>query len=679
MKLKLFLVVLFIFAFFSCSKKSPKFHSEGDAKESLRMEKESKSFPLKEVVNKVSNETDLNKVTKSFDNQDYEIWVIEKKATSDEKQIYERISCKVLSADGSDKLLLPIYETSVKAEINGLVVEVGVQQKYSNPFNKKIEIEYVFPLPENAAISDFVMVIGERKIRGFIREKEEAKQIYDSALKSGLKAALMTQERENVFKQKIANVEPFKHIQINIQYFYNLNLQDGEYQFVFPTVVGPRYFPKVDDSVFGPDFNATSVRYTNKEIDHRVNVDLVFSKEFEKYNIICKSHQTQKINLENGRVHLLGLQLKPDKDIVIKITPNEADLTSQLLSQKTEKGEFFALSVMPSNLPKSTLQKLEQEVVFVLDCSGSMNGWPLSRAKKMVEHGLKRLNENDSFQLIQFSNTAKTFSRIPVAATVENKVKALEYLENMNSSGGTEMIQGIKAALNYPQTNRERIIMFMTDGFIGNESDILKEVYSNIGKSRIFSFGIGSSVNRYLLKELAIAGRGGVAYIMEDKDAREEVGLFFDRMAKPVLKDVTIDWKDWVVTDVYPNSISNLYYGMPKLITGKILKRGVQSPEIIGLQSDQKSIIEINLVNVQSTKKSCLEKIWARNQISMCSRLYESGGDQEKLNKDILNISLDYQVLSQFSAFLALDALEVVSDRGQNIKAPSVLPLPNNK
>lgn len=695
MKIRLCFVLLLLLVMFSCAKKSARPEElKPGSKESLQRQTEALSgydigrfTGAKTEENAYKSDTsDLHETVrfgrfnipskkKSHSDEDFEVWVIERKPSGESAQVQEVISCKALHVEGENKLLLPIYETSVKAEINGLLAEVEVQQKYSNPYNKKIEIEYTFPLPENAAISDFVMVIGERKICGIIREKEEAKQIYKQALQGGYRAALMTQERENVFKQNIANVEPYKHIQINIQYFYNLQLKDGRYQFVFPTVVGPRYFPAQKGDA---NFNASSIAYTDKEIDHRVHLDVKIhgSKNLEK--VVCKTHKMGIEHAEDGLVSILGTKLKPDKDIVIEIAPIDSGYASQMLLQKTTKGEFFGLSLIPSDSPDAAQMKGQQEIVFVLDCSGSMKGWPLERAKKMVAYSLKKLDSKDTFQIIQFSQTAKQFSRVPVLATTENKTLAEQFLESMNSSGGTEMIYGVKAALNYPSSDRERIIMFMTDGYIGNENDILKEIYRNIGSARIFSFGIGSSVNRYLLKEMAVAGRGGVAYIMADKDAKEEVGLFFDRLAKPLMKNIRIDWKDWVVADVYPKSISVLYHGMPKLITGKILKRGELKPEIIGVRTSEEMVTEINHINTSAAEKNSLEKIWARNQISMHSRALNSDGDQERPKKEILRISLDYQVLSQMTSFLAVDASGAVEDKSENIKVRSVSSLPEN-
>jgi Ca-activated chloride channel family protein len=438
---------------------------------------------------------------------------------------------------------LPLKHTDVKGRISGYIATVDVTQQFHNPYDEKIEAVYVFPLPQNAAINEFIMTIGERKIRGIIRERQQAERIYKEAKERGHVASLLTQERPNIFTQKVANIEPGKEIDVNIKYFNTLAYVDGWYEFVFPMVVGPRFNPPgytdgvgaVGRGKAGISGQKTEVQYLKPHErsghDIAVAVDIDAGVAIEK--VVCPSHAitNSRVNPEKRTVKLSSLDTIPNKDFVLRYKVAGRKVKSALVTHRDERGGFFTLMLYPpENL--NHLRRAPMEMIFVLDCSGSMRGKPIAKAKDAIKRALRKLEPGDTFQVIRFSNNASKLGPAPVPATPENIRRGLEYVESLEGSGGTMMIEGIKAALDFEHdSHRFRLVSFMTDGYIGNEVEILAAVHEKLGESRIFSFGVGSSVNRFLLDRMAKLGKGAVAYIGLDESAGEVVDAFYERIS----------------------------------------------------------------------------------------------------------------------------------------------------
>jgi Ca-activated chloride channel homolog len=556
---------------------------------------------------------------------------------------------------------LPLRHTDVNASIRGYIASVNVTQKFGNPFRKKIEAVYIFPLPESAAVNEFLMMIGERRIRGIIREREEAEAIYEDAKRQGYSASLLTQERPNIFTQKVANIEPGKEIDISITYYHSVPFVDGWYEFVFPMVVGPRFNPPSSRGIgavardhSGKTGHRVEVSYLRPDErsghDIRLNLEIDPGVPIEEYK--CTTHA---INTRNSS-EALHMSLKygdriPNKDFVFRYRVAGETIKSSFVTHRSDSGSYFAFTIIPPRLADA-VQRKPVELVFVIDCSGSMSGRPLEQAKAAVERGLKLLEPDDTFQLINFSLSAQSLSDRPLAATKENVRRALVHLGNLNSEGGTMMIEGIKAALDFPHDPRRlRYVCFLTDGFIGNEAEILSTIEPRLGRARIFSCGIGTSVNRYLLDSMAQVGKGVVAYIGGDDSAAEVMDLLVQRISRPFLADVEIDWGGLEVEDVYPKRIPDLFAGRSIIVTGR--HKGDLPKEIRIQGTIGNSSAEMTLPIQAKTWNdfTALPAIWARHKIG---ELSATGGSEN--SKAIKNLALEYGLMSNYTAFLALDA-----------------------
>jgi Ca-activated chloride channel family protein len=315
------------------------------------------------------------------------------------------------------------------------------------------------------------------------------------------------------------------------------------------------------------------------------------------------------------------------------------------------------------------------ELVFVLDCSGSMNGVPLQQAKAAVARALDLMQPGDSFQLINFSTRSSQLGPRPLEATPQNIARGRQYLNSIQSEGGTMMIEGIKAALDFPHDpERLRFVCFLTDGYIGNETEILGEIHNRLGASRIFSFGVGSSVNRYLLEHMAKAGRGTVAYLGLRDDGAKVMEAFFTRIRHPGLTDIELDWGGWNVSEVFPRLTPDLFVGRPVIITGRFQGKATAPVRVTGKAAHEKLEFRVPVDREATSAHRALPSIWARLKIADLSDEAAYKRNPE-LPDQIKQVALDYGLMSAFTAFVAVDSSrQTEGDEGTTV--PVAVPVP---
>ena len=581
---------------------------------------------------------------------------------------------------------LPLRHTSVKGSINGYIATVDVTQQFQNPYDAKIEAVYVFPLPENAAVNEFLMRIGDRLIRGIIRERSEAEAIYREAKSQGYVASLLTQERPNIFTQSVANIEPGKAIDIEIKYFHTLSYVDGWYEFVFPMVVGPRYNPPgstagvgaVARGNSGNSGQSTEVQYLRpgERSGHDVSLQLEINAGVTIEEVTSRGHAVKStvVAADRRMVELSPADSIPNKDFIIRYRVAGDRIKSNLLTHHDERGGFFTLMLYPPQ----TLENLERqplEMVFLLDCSGSMSGEPIKQAKTAIERTLLQLRPDDSFQIVNFSEKASALGARPIEATMDNVRRGLNYLRSLNGDGPTQMIEGIKAALDFSHDLRRlRFVCFMTDGFIGNEAEILREVRQRLGESRIFSFGVGSAPNRYLLDGLARIGRGAVAYLGPRDDSAAIMDRFVERISHPALIDLQVDWGG-SVTDVFPDKMPDMFVGRAVVLTGRYAGNSAPTVQVIGRAGGQRVVLPVLAGGaLVDTSSSALPSVWARLKIAALSdhALVELSDDS---TAQIKQTALDFSLMSAFTAFVAVDSSRR-TEGTEGTTVPVAVPVP---
>lgn len=575
----------------------------------------------------------------------------------------------------------PLKQTSVKADISGFLARVTVVQEFENNFNQPIEAIYTFPLSQNSAVDEMTMKIGERTIRGKIMKREEARKVYEQAKTEGKTASLLDQERPNIFTQSVANILPNEKIIIEISYVETLKYDDGSYEFVFPMVVAPRYIP---NSV--KDANKISPPISPTRAGHNISIEVNLNAGVPVEEIRSNSHEIESINLSSNsaKISLKDAETIPNKDFVLRYDVTGKRIEDAILAHKDARGGFFTMILQPPD--KFTTEDVTpKEIVFVLDTSGSMSGFPIEKAKEAMRLSLDGLYPNDTFNLITFAgDTAILFDK-PVPATQANLEKAQAFLATRQGYGGTEMMTAIKAALEPTDAQDHiRVVCFMTDGEVGNEAEIIAEVQKH-PKARVFSFGIGSSINRYLLDKIAEEGNGEAEYVSLEDDGSKAARKFYERVRTPLLTDISVDWNGLPVTDIYPKQIGDLFSAKPFILNGRFAKAASGTIRLKGKVGGQEYSREI-AVNLPETEanNNVLATLWARTKIDDLmnqSLKYNSETDREyldlnaKTKLDITALGLKYNLLTEFTSFVAVEEkVKTFGGKTRKVEVPVNLP-----
>ncbi len=595
-------------------------------------------------------------------------------------------SLQILDPSGKPKAVCPLKHTEAKAEISGFLARVVVTQEFENPFDEKIEAVYTFPLPQNAAVDDMTMVVGDRTVRGKILRREEAEAVYEAAKTNGQTASLLNQERPNIFTQSVANILPGEQIKITVSYVETLKYEDGSYEFVFPMVVGPRYVPgaatgaQVSSKGNGFASNTDRVpdasRITPQPVPEgmRVGHDISLNVTLDAgVPIDALSSKTHEVNVERPDDHRARVTLKdqatiPNKDFILRYEVAGRKLEDALLTHSTDKGGFFTLILQPP-LRVTAEDVTPKELVFVLDTSGSMSGFPIEKAKETMKLALDNLYPHDTFNLITFAGDEHILFPEPVPATKENLQKAQAFLDTRQGGGGTEMMKAIKASMDPSDAQGHvRIVCFMTDGYVGNDMEIIGEVQKH-PNARVFAFGIGSSVNRFLLDGMAKYGRGEVEYVALNDDGSAAARRFYERVRNPLLTDISVDWNGLPVADVYPRQIPDLFGAKPVILTGRYTGNGKGVVRLKGKMSGVDFVREIPVdFSSSQSQHDVLSTLWARTRVddlmSQDFKGAQQGAMKDEVKQAVIQLGLDYRLMTQFTSFVAVEEM-IVTDGGQ--------------
>src|SRR5215468_7956029 len=612
---------------------------------------------------------------------------------------------QAIGRDGQPRADCPLKHTDVKAEVSGSLARVTVTQEFHNPFQEKIEAVYVFPLPQSAAVDDMTMVVGDRTVKGKIKRREEARAIYEAAREAGQAASLLDQERPNIFTQSVTNIAPGAEVKITISYVEFLKYVDGTYEFVFPMVVGPRYIPGqpigeqtptagapnsapngggwAPDTSQVPDASRITPQVAPKgeRAGHDISIEVKLDTGVPIDELKSTLHEVDIARPDNRRavVRLKDRATIPNKDFILKFDVAGKKISDAVMTHRGAQGGFFTLMLQPPERVTAA-DVSPKELVFVLDTSGSMSGFPIEKAKETMKLALDNLYPDDTFSLITFSGDTHVLFPQPVHATRENLLQAQRFLASRRGSGGTEMMAAIRAAL-APSDEQDhvRIVCFMTDGYVGNDMEIISEVQKH-PNARVFAFGIGSSPNRFLLDKMAEHGRGEVEYVTLEDDGSAAARRFHERIRNPLLTDIEIDWAGLPVADVYPKRIPDLFSAKPLILTGRYTSAARGAIRLRGNLAGQAFMKEIPIELPESqTEHDSLATLWARTRIDdLMSQNYagmQNGNTKPDVREAITQLGLEYRLMTQFTSFVAVEEM-TVTDGGQprRIDVPVEMP-----
>lgn len=587
-----------------------------------------------------------------------------------------------LNARGESTGICPLKHTDVKASISGQLARVNVTQEFVNPGKENIEAVYKFPLPPGSAVDDMRMQVGGRMVIGKIKPREEARAIYDAARAAGQVASLLDQERPNIFTQSVTNIVAGATVKITISYVETVPYEDGSYSFTFPMVVGERYIPRdAHDST--PDAANVRPRRTPEgtRAGHDLSMEVSLDAGVALGELASPTHAVDvtRASVHQAQVHLKDLAVIPNKDFILRYRVAADKIQDAVLTHNGAKGGYFTLILQPpARVPVAEITP--KEIVFVLDTSGSMMGFPIEKAKEAMKLAMDRLNPGDTFNLITFSGDEHILFPKPVPATPENVRKAQEFLLSRQGYGGTEMMKAIRAALDPSDAQDHiRVACFMTDGEVGNDMQIIAEVQKH-PNARVFAFGIGSSVNHFLLDGMARYGRGEVEYVGLNDDGDAAARRFHERVRTPVLTDVSIDWGGLSVSEVYPKRIPDLFSAKPVVVTGRYTGAGRGAIHLRG-KVHGKAFDRIVNVNLPASEphNDVLATMWARAKVEdlMSQDWYgvQRGTPRPDLRESIQQLGLDYRLMTQYTSFVAVEETIVTEGgRPRRIDVPVEMP-----
>ncbi|MEH2014426.1 VIT domain-containing protein [Nostoc sp.] len=561
------------------------------------------------------------------------------------------------------QLVFPLKHTEVLAKIAGNLSRVEVIQSFENPFTQPLEAVYIFPLPDEAAVDDMEIKIGSRIIKGNIKKREEAQQIYEKAKQEGRTAGLLEQQRDNIFTQSLVNIKPGEQIDVTIRYTESLKFESGNYEFVFPTVVGPRYIPGTPiDNSGDTDQVPDASRITPPVVPegmrsrHDINVTVEIDAGLAISQVRSPSHQ---LKIEDSgqivRIQLAGEDTIPNKDLILRYQISSQETQSTILTQADDRGGHFAIYLIPA-LEYSTDEIVPKDVVFLVDTSGSQSGDPLQKCQELMRRFINGLNANDTFTIIDFCNRVRQLSKKPLPNTPENRAKAIAYINNLQADGSTEMLSGIRTAINFPTpAGRLRSVVILSDGYIGNENEILAEVQQHLQPgNRLYSFGAGSSVNRFLLNRLAEIGRGISRIIRHDEPTEEVAEKFYRQINNPVLTNIQISWQgDTELPVIYPATAPDLFSEQPLVLFGRKQDRISGNLQISGIATGDKHYEKTFHLKFEETGNLAVAQLWGRACIKDLMNQMVSFETKAGV-ETVTETALTYQLLSQYTAFVAV-------------------------
>ena len=574
----------------------------------------------------------------------------------------------------------PLKETRVVVNINGVIADVIINQKYLNDGIHPINARYIFPASTRAAVHGMTMTIGEEVIMAQIKKRKSAQEEFDKAKKSGKSASLLKQQRPNVFSMNIANIMPQDTIDIQLHYTELLVPTDGTYEFVYPTVVGPRFSNQPEAGASESD-KWIKNPYLKKGSPPLTMFDIVFniSTGIPIQEVVCNSHQTE-IMWESKTVAKVILaktdKFTGDRDVILNYRLAGKAIESGLMLFKGMDENFFMLMVQPPERIRME-DILPREYIFVVDISGSMHGFPLNTAKKLVKTLIGKLRPTDRFNVILFAGGSRIMAPSSLPATNENLHRAVSLIDKRQGGGGTELLAALNRGLSLPRDEAfSRSIIIVTDGYIAAERDVFKLIRQNLNRTNVFSFGIGSSVNRYLIEGIAKAGQGEAFVVTNPRDANGAAERFRKYVQSPVLNNIAVKYNHFETYDIEPVQIPDLFAKRPVIVFGKWRGEAEGMITLTGKGGTGDYVQDFNVAQIKPLKMNgALRYLWARTRIARLSDFNLKRGNAEN-TAEITTLGLTYSLLTAYTSFIAVhEAVRNPEAKGQDVDQPLPLPL----
>lgn len=568
----------------------------------------------------------------------------------------------------------PLESTSVSVDIVGPISDVTVRQRYRNRSSRVIEAEYVFPASTGAAVHDMVMKVGERTLQAVISKRNEASETFAKAREEGRTASLLEQHRPNVYQMSVTNIRPGESVEVELRYSEILRPESGVYRFVYPTVVGPRFSEDETEGV-RKSWNANPYLQSGEAAPMDFSMRAHIRSALELSGLRSTSHEVQVAyeDKQSAAVTLGQSELHgADRDFVLEYRLGGGAIESGVLTYAGAEHDTFLLVLEPPHdVPPAAV--VPREYLFVVDVSGSMEGFPLDTAKGLARRLLSTLKAGDRFNVMLFAGGQEVLSTQSLPATPENIEAGVTFISLARGGGGTELHAALVRAFGMDREGgRSRSIVLITDGYVNFEPKLFELVQKSLGKGNLFPFGIGTSVNRYLIEGLARLGRSEPTVVLQARDAEAAADRFVREISTPIMTDISLSFQGGTAIDVEPAVSPDLFASRPLTIVGKWKGGAAGSVTVRGTTSAGRFTRTLPLVPMPGTGGAVLEQLWARERLKRLSD-FATFVDDSELVEELTQLALRYKILSNYTSFVAVDTQRSQSSAVSIIRQP--LPL----
>lgn len=594
----------------------------------------------------------------------------------------------------------PALKTDITADVQGDLATVTVIQTFTNPTSTPLNATYLFPLSKDSAVHAMQMRVGDELVTAKIDRKEAARQTFEQGKREGKTATLLEQHRPNMFQQNLANLMPGLPITVTLKYVQTVPRVDGAYQLEIPLIVGPRYMPAGSSnrdvlasiragapaSEPQPDTPPAATPAASGEwsfgpppkyppvigltipstIDQdRVSIHANLAAGMPITGISSTTHTVTTSGEGNARtVTLASGRTIDNRDFVLRYGIAAEGIQVGLLAHRDAESGTLSLMIEPPKIPDAA-DITPREIVFLLDTSGSMSGMPIDASKTFMKHALQVLRTSDYFRIIRFSNNASEFTAVPVRATPSNLAAGLAYVNSLHADGGTDVMTGLRQTFSMPpQPNARRILVFLSDGYVGNEAEILRMVSANIDQTRTYVFGIGAAVNRYLLAEMAHQGRGFVRFVDPTEGGHDAAMAFANKLKNTVMTDLAIDWGNLQVTDMTPAALPDLFEGDAIRVQARFKRAGKHVVKVNGKINGRSATLPLEIelpATPTGDETAAIPLIWARSHITDAMRelmtpanLRTGGRSNADIETRVTELGLKHSLATQWTSFVAV-------------------------
>lgn len=584
-----------------------------------------------------------------------------------------------------------LASTQAKMQVTGLINHVTITQEYKNTHPFSVNARYVFPLPSESAVYAMTMQVDERIIQGKIAEKQQAQRIFNQAKKAGKRAALVKQQRANMFVSKLANLGAGQTLKITLKYQEMVQFNNGEFAIRLPTTFTPRYHPVkvsigenepftgsatqqiIPNGWIAPKLIATK-QQSNEAIDEPPSFSLTMDIDFglELKDIRTPSWQSEITNPSFGKYQVTVSSNNANRDFVFSARPEQSENSQAAFFRQTAStGDYGLLMLLPPKQQVVEQKRIPRELIFIVDSSGSMEGQSMEAARKALFYALDKLHEQDKFNIIDFDSQTRLFQPTAVFASRANRREATRFVYNLQADGGTEMAGALQSALAEQGADGfVRQVIFLTDGSVSNEQQLFDYIKQNLGDNRLFTVGLGSAPNGYFMRRAANVGRGSFTFIAHAQQVDEKMQTLLTKLQHPALSKVSLGAQNQEKLAYFPNPLPDLYFDQPLMVAIKLPQQDTQIT-VRGQNQHQDVQFDVpaHLAERDYPKSEAIARLWARQQIASLL-LYN---EKSEVKDQVLTLALQHQLISPFTAFVAVDESKTVPPATRSAQVPNAV------